>query len=128
MKVARLALAVVVAAVIAGGALALVDRGHDPAPAVHPHVALAPAASTPGKEGKVYGTTMTARQAADAVIEDGVHPDLVPLKASDFDAPVARYRRYARGQAEAMITSAEALQRAATRHEEPAARRAWAES
>src|ERR1700742_4413285 len=129
MKVVRVVIAVVVAAVIAGGVLALVNRGQNPKPvAVHPHVAIAPAASTPGKDGKVYGTTMTPQQAADAVIEDGVHPDLVPLKPAEFDAPVARYRRYARGQAEAMISSAETLQRAAKRHDEPAARRAWAES
>jgi iron uptake system EfeUOB component EfeO/EfeM len=129
MKVVHVVLAVVVAAVVAGGALALVNRGSDPkAPAVRPHVAIAPATSTPGRDGKVFGTTMSPQQAADAVIEDGVHPDLVPLKASDFDAPVSRYRRYARGQAEAMITASAALQRAARHHDAPAARRAWAES
>ncbi len=128
MSLSRLLIAVVTAAVLVAGALALINRDPASAPAVRPHVAIAPGASTPGPQGKVAGTTMTAQQAADAAIEDGVHPDLVPLPERAFDAPIARYRAYASGQAVRMGRAAAALQRAARRGDRAAAQRAWSEA
>ncbi len=58
---------------------------------------------------------MTAQQAADAAIEDGKRPDLVPLPESAFDAPIARYRAYAVRQARALERAAAALRRARPR-------------
>ncbi len=96
---------VIVAAVLVGGALFVLDR--DPAPPARPHVAIAPGKSVPGRDGQVAGTTLTAQDAADAAIEDGRKPDLVPLSAHDFDAPIARYRAYAVKQARALIQAAD---------------------
>jgi high-affinity iron transporter len=56
---------------------------------------------------------MTAQQAADAAIEDGKHPDLVPLSEDAFRAPIARYRVYAVGEAQALGRAATALRRVA---------------
>jgi high-affinity iron transporter len=56
---------------------------------------------------KVTGTTMTAKQVGDAAVEDGIHPDLVPLPESAFKAPIARYRAYAVRQAHAVIRAAD---------------------
>ena len=39
---------------------------------------------------------MTAQQAADAAIEDGKRPDLVPLPESAFDEPIAALPRLRR--------------------------------
>jgi hypothetical protein len=78
---------VIVAAVLVAGALFVLDR--DPAPPQVRHVAIAPAESSPGAGGRVAGTTLTAQQAADAAIEDGRKPDLVPLSEHDFDEPIA---------------------------------------
>src|ERR1700742_2600820 len=101
----KVLLSVLVAAVITGAVLAWTSR--DPAPKpVAAHVAIAPGASVPRADGKVAGTTMTAQQAADAAIEDGRHPDLVPLSARDFDRPIARYRAYAVGQARLLARAA----------------------
>jgi hypothetical protein len=107
---------VIVAAVVAGAALPALNR--DPAPARVKHVAIAPGDSGPRRDGRVAGTTLTAQQAADAAIEDGRKPDLVPLSEHDFDAPIARYRAYAAGQARA-------LQRAIARRDWAAARDRW---
>jgi hypothetical protein len=126
---ARLLVAVVTAAVIAGAVLVLVNR--DPAPAAPrtPHVAIAPGGARPrGDALKVTGTSMSAQQAADAAIEDGVHPDLVPLSEHAFDRPIARYRRYATGQARALGRAAARLRAAADRGDRAAAERAWAEA
>jgi hypothetical protein len=107
---------VIVAAVLVGGALFVLDR--DPAPRRASHVAIAPAKSSPGVAGRVAGTTLSAQAAADAAIEDGRRPDLVPLSEHDFDRPIARYRTYAVGQARA-------LQRAIARRDWVAASDAW---
>jgi high-affinity iron transporter len=106
----RLVIGVLVAAVVAAGVLFVVNR--DPAHEADaaPHLAIAPGPSTKHADGKVTGTTMTAQQAADAAIEDGKHPDLVPLPESAFDRPIARYRAYAQRHARA-------LQRAARRRD-----------
>jgi len=107
---------VIVAAVVVGGALFALNR--DPAPRRVSHVAIAPGASKPGRAGGVTGTSLSAQQAADAAIEDGRRPDLVPLSEHDFDAPIARYRTYAVGQARA-------LQRAIGRRDWVAAQDRW---
>jgi high-affinity iron transporter len=124
----RLLVAVVTAAVLVGGALALVNR--DPAaPAPLRHVSIAPGPSQLHKQPlKVTGTTMSAQAAADAAVENGVRPDLVPLPEDAFAGPIARYRAYAAGQARAMVRAATALRRAAARGDRAAAKRAWAES
>ncbi len=107
----------IVAAVLVGGALLLMGR--DPkSPPPPAHVAIAPGASSPGRAGRVLGTTMSALQAADAAVEDGGRPDLVPLSEHDFDGPIARYRVYAVRQARALIE-------AARRREWTAARDHW---
>jgi hypothetical protein len=107
---------VIVAAVVAGAALLALNR--DPAPKPVAHVAIAPAKSSSGAGGRVLGTKLSAQQAADAAIEDGRRPDLVPLSEHDFDAPIARYRTYAVGQARA-------LRRAIARRDWAAARDRW---
>jgi hypothetical protein len=107
---------VIVAAVLVGGALFVLNR--DPAPPQERHVAIAPAKSSPGHARSVVGTRLTAQQAADAAIEDGRKPDLVPLSAHDFAAPIARYRAYAVGQARA-------LTRAVQRRDWVAAQDSW---
>ncbi len=109
---------VVVAAVLVGGALYLIGRDPESPPARAAHLAIAPGASSPGRAGRVLGTTLSAQQAADAAIEDGRKPDLVPLAEHDFDRPIARYRAYALGQAHALL-------RAARRREWAAARDRW---
>ena len=106
----RLVIGVLAAAVVAAGALVVINRDPEPEAAAAPHVAIAPGASVKRADGKVAGTTMTAQQAADAAIEDGKRPDLVPLPESAFDGPIARYRVYAQRHARA-------LQRAARRHD-----------
>jgi hypothetical protein len=107
---------VIVAAVLVGGALLLLNR--DPLPPRHPHVAIAPGKSAPGRDGRVAGTTLTAQQAADAAIEDGRKPDLVPMSERAFDAPIARYRAYAVKQAQVLI-------RAVRRRDWVAAQDSW---
>ena len=136
MTVPRLLAAVVAAAVLTGAVLALTDR--DPAPAAsRPHVAIAPGPSAKSIDGRVAGTTMTAQQAADAAIEDGKRPDLVPLPESAFRAPIARYRTYAVRQARALEQAAAKLRGAADSRRAGAessatrrtvARRAWGEA
>jgi high-affinity iron transporter len=121
----RLVAGVLAAAAIAAVVLAVVDRDPEPTASAAPHVAIAPGPSVKRADGKVAGTTMTAQQAADAAVEDGRHPDLVPLPESAFRAPIARYRRYAVGQARELIGAAGALRRATSRR---AARRAWAQA
>jgi len=101
----RLLFGVIVAAVVATTALTLINR--DPEPTASAHVAIAPGPSARGTAGKVVGTSMTAQQAADAAIEDGKHPDLVPLPEAAFDKPIAAYRRYAVGQARRLIAAAD---------------------
>jgi high-affinity iron transporter len=103
--VVRLLGAVVAAAVIVTAALVLINR--DPAAPVTPHVAIAPGASVKQAHPlKVTGTTMSAKEAIDAAVEDGIHPDLVPLPTSAFDTPIAQYRAYAAGQARLLIKAA----------------------
>ena len=95
----RLVLGVLAAAVVAAGVLVVVNRDPEPEAAALRTSAIAPGRSAKRADGKVAGTTMTAQQAADAAIEDGKHPDLVPLPESAFTRPIARYRAYAAGQA-----------------------------
>jgi hypothetical protein len=115
MTVPRLLVGVVVAAVLVTGVLVLVNRDPEPTASAAPHVAIAPGPSAKRTDGHVAGTTMTAQQAADAAIEDGKHPDLVPLPESAFRAPIARYRVYAVGEARALGRAATALRRVADR-------------
>lgn len=108
---------VIVAAAVACTALLALNR--DPAPQRVSHVAIAP--GTPVKQAhpfKVTGTTMSAKRVAEAAVEDGIHPDLVPLPASAFTAPIARYRAYA-------VRQARALGRAARRRDWDGARDHW---
>jgi iron uptake system EfeUOB component EfeO/EfeM len=123
------------AVLVAAAATALVvsagNRDPAPAPAPRPHVAIAPAAQAgPHVAGRVAGTTESAQQVAQDAIENSVgpngrRPDLVPLPVSAFAAPVARYRRYAVGQADAMERSARALEAALRRGDRAGARREW---
>jgi hypothetical protein len=128
----RLLGAVVTAAVIAGAVLVLVNRdpgAGGPDPARTAHVAIAPGPSHKRAHPlKLTGTTMPAQQAVDAAVEDGVHPDLVPLPVHAFDRPIARYKTYAGRQAAALSRAATSLRRAAARGDRAAARKAWAES
>jgi len=108
---------VIVAAAVACAALLALNR--DPAPKRVSHLAIAPGASVRQAHPlKVTGTTMSAKEATEAAVEDGIHPDLVPLPESAFDKPIARYRAYATGQARAVI-------RAADRRDWAAARDHW---
>jgi hypothetical protein len=127
-------IAVLIAAAVAGIAVAIDNR--DPAPApVRPHVTIAPAtrsADVPHAHahGRVAGTPLSAQQVAEDAIENtvgpnGQRPDLVPLPVSAFNAPVARYRRYAVGEAGAMERSALTLERALRHGDRAAAQRAW---
>jgi hypothetical protein len=125
----RLLGAVVTAAVIAGAVLVVLNRDPGPDPPRTAHVAIAPGPSRKQAHPlRLTGTAMTARQAVAAAVEDGVHPDLVPLPAHAFDHPIARYRTYAGRQARALSGAATALRRAAERGDRAAARTAWAES
>lgn len=100
-------------------ALILINRDPDTQPSVTSHVAIAPGASVKQAHPlKVTGTTMSAKEAIDAAVEDGIHPDLVPLPESAFDKPIAQYRAYATGQAREVI-------RAADRRDWTAARDHW---
>ena len=99
----------------AAGVLFVVNRDPEPEAAAAPHVAIAPASVARRADGKVAGTTMTAQQAADAAIEEGKRPDLVPLPEAAFREPIARYRAYAAGQARSLIRAADALLAAANR-------------
>jgi high-affinity iron transporter len=121
--------AVVTATVLVGGVLILINRDPESHPVVSAHVAIAPGASQAQRDAlSVTGTTMSSQQAADAAVEDGVHPDLVPLPETAFKQPIARYRTYAAGQARAMGRAATKLRRAADRGNRAGAERAWAES
>jgi hypothetical protein len=98
----------VTAAVIATVVLVLINRDPGTHAVVTPHLAIAPGASARQAHPlKVTGTTMSAPDAVAAAVEDGVHPDLVPLPESAFDAPIARYRAYATRQARAVIAAAD---------------------
>jgi high-affinity iron transporter len=119
---------VLVAGALVAAALASIDRDPQPKPARTAHVAIAPGASAPGRAGKVTGTSMSPQQAADAALEDGRHPDLVPLPEHAFAAPIARYRAYAGGQAARMGDAAQALRHAIARGDRAGAQRAWAEA
>ncbi|WP_169542332.1 hypothetical protein [Solirubrobacter soli] len=114
-------IAVLAAVVVAAGVLGIVNRDPEPEAAAAPHVAIAPGASSSRADGTVAGTKMSPQQAADAAVEDGKHPDLVPLPEAAFARPIARYRAYAVGQARALIREADALRAGSSR---VAARRA----
>jgi high-affinity iron transporter len=121
--------AIVTSTVVVGSALILINRDPDSHPVVTSHVAIAPGASQSERDAlRVTGTTMSSQQAADAAVEDGVHPDLVPLPESAFKRPIARYRTYAAGQARAMGRAVAKLRQAADRGDRAGAERAWAES
>ncbi|HEY6889271.1 MAG TPA: hypothetical protein VI300_15865, partial [Solirubrobacter sp.] len=122
MTAVRLLAGIVVAAVVATAALVLVNHDPEPAASAASHVAIAPGATGRGAGAKVAGTSMSAQQAADAAIEDGKRPDLVPLSASAFDGPIASYRTYAVRQARELGRAAAKVRRA---HDPAAARAAW---
>ena len=122
MTVPRLLAGVVVAAAVATLVLFLVNRDPEPTASAAAHVSIAPGRSAKRADGHVAGTEMTPQQAADAAIEDGKRPDLVPLPESAFNGPIARYRTYAVGQARELGRAAAKLQRA---HDRSAARAAW---
>ena len=108
---------VVVAAVVAGATLHALNR--DPVTSLAPHAAIAPGRSVrQAHPFKVTGTTMSAKEVAEAAVEDGIHPDLVPLPESAFTAPIARYRAYA-------VRQARAVGRAADRRDWDRARDHW---
>jgi len=120
----------VLAALVVAGVLALTQR--DPGPKPLTHVSIAPGPSSPqATQAKVFGTDESAQQVAQEAIENSVGPngmvvpDLHPLAPSAFDAPVARYRVYASGQARRMAAAAATLRRAVGRGDRGAARAAY---
>jgi high-affinity iron transporter len=85
------------------GALWLSSR--DDVPPLTRHIAVAPPAQT-----TVFGTHESAQETADSVIENSPdRPDLTPLKPAAFRIPIARYRRYAVGQARVLARETGAL-------------------
>jgi high-affinity iron transporter len=130
----RFLLAILLAAAVATVAFALAPGGGSSRP---PHVAgiadpgVAPAASRPhtGPLGQVNDTRLNAQEAADAAMQKptaaGLRSEVQPLSASAFHAPVARYRRYAIGQARAMAAEVGALVAALRHSDRGAARVAW---
>jgi iron uptake system EfeUOB component EfeO/EfeM len=135
VTVRRLLLAiapVAVAAAIVAVVLAVTQGGSDgpKAPSFN-HISIAPGASAPHADGKVFGTTESPQQVASEAVENQVMPngmvapDQHPLPPSAFDAPVAAYHRYADGQARAMGAAAASLQRAVDRGDRAGARSAF---
>jgi high-affinity iron transporter len=127
-------LAVLVAAAVATVAFALAPGGGG---SDRPHVAgidnpgVAPAASRAhsGPLGPVNDTRLDAQQAADAAMQKptgaGLRAEVQPLSPSAFHAPVARYRRYAIGQARTMAAEVGTLVGALRSGDRAAARTAW---
>jgi high-affinity iron transporter len=91
---------------------------------------VAPTATTAVATGKVAGTDLSVQEVADAAagapLNGTVRPELVPLKASAFVRPIARYRAYSADQAAAMQEQVMALTRALGAGDRAGARRAWA--
>jgi iron uptake system EfeUOB component EfeO/EfeM len=81
---------------------------------------------------QVYGTSLTPQQAADFTApppEDATRQsELYPLRVADFHKPVAKYRRYAEGQARAMATPVDHLIADLRAGDRRAARRAWSQA
>jgi hypothetical protein len=99
--------------------------GSQRAPAVVP-AATSAAAGT----ARIAGTDLSAQEVADAAagvpVDGHVRPELVPLKASAFARPIARYRGYSAGQAAEMQARVSALTRALRAGDRTDARRGWA--
>ncbi len=80
----------------------------------------------------VVGSSQTPQEAADSAMNESTAPgppsDLAPLPASAFDRPVAEYRAYAIGQAQAMEAAVARLQAAVGAGDRGAARAAWLDS
>ncbi|WP_028058782.1 EfeM/EfeO family lipoprotein [Candidatus Solirubrobacter pratensis] len=132
MTVRRLPFAVapvVLAAVLVAVLLGVGER--DPKPRLLSHAAVAPGRSAPRADGTVFGTDESPQQVAREAVEnstgpDGtVLPDLHPIPAKAFRAPVARYREYAVVQARAMDAAATSLRSAVARGDRTAARTAF---
>ena len=104
----------------------------DRAPA-HPAIAGPPVAPAPGARPgapvKVAGTTLSAAEVAAAAsgapVAAGPRPDLQPLPARAFRAPIARYRAYSARQVAAMAVQVRALVAALRAGDRAGARRAW---
>jgi iron uptake system EfeUOB component EfeO/EfeM len=92
-------------------------------------VAPAPSAPRTGQLGRVTDTRLDAQAAADAAMQKptaaGLRSEVQPLSPRAFRAPVAKYRRYAAGQARAMAVAVGALVGALRAGDRPAARAAW---
>ena len=92
----------------------------------------APAGGSVTASGRVAGTNLSADAVAAAAsgraTAAGPAPELSPLPASAFRAPVARYRAYSVRQARAVRAHVAALARALRRGDRPAARAAWLRS
>jgi hypothetical protein len=118
--------AFVVVAVAATVALASL-RGDDPEPAKAARIVgagAAPAAQGPIQpRQKVFGTVASARDVA--AIAAGVNGDLAPLSASDFKAPVARYRAYAVKLVPGLRAAMHRLTASLRRDDRSAAMAAW---
>lgn len=122
------------AALLVGAALAaalLAGCGGDRR--THPGAAVAPAASAPQHPlTQVYGTDASPADVAAAAIQQptagGLRSEINPLAEHDFDRPIARYRRYAIAQAQAMQQPVAALTAALQQSDRDAAERAWGDA
>jgi Imelysin len=92
---------------------------------------IAPAAVTAARPGamRIAGTTASAEHVAAAAAAApgafGPRPELEPLPARAFRRPIARWRAYAAGQAEAAQTAARGLAADLASGDRPAARADW---
>lgn len=116
---------VAVAATLA--VVAIINHGgRDAPPIVGPGAAPPPAAASPQavRQGKVFDSDKSPQEVADQA--SGANgTELAPLKPAQFDAPVARYRRYARGRVTALRHDVRALTVALRADDRAAARAAW---
>jgi hypothetical protein len=122
------AVAFVLAAVAATVAVvALINSGGSSAPhIVGPGAAPAPAApaAQSATTGTVFDSASSPQQVADQA--SGVNgTELAPLRPAQFDAPVARYRRYARRRVATLAGDVRILTAALGANDRAAARAAW---
>ncbi len=93
----------------------------------HPRASAAVASTHPAMT--IAGTHASAQEVADAAAQKptgaGPRSELSPLPASAFDRPLARYRAYAGGQADAMQGAVARLASALRRGDRVAAQAAW---
>ncbi len=104
--------------------VALIQGGGSSAPPhiVGPGAAPAPS-SAPARPGKVFDSTRSPQEVAD--LAAGASGELAPLPVSSFNAPIARYRAYARRQVTTLAAGVRALTRVLHANDRAGARAAW---